>query len=544
MRWLTGLVIICLFALAGCSQDDPTNAIVEESSMRSPNILFIVADDLGYTDIGAFGSEIPTPNLDNLAFQGVRLTNFHADRACQETRVMMMASSGVSTALEIRPRLSSGERANRLSLDWAILPELLRDAGYVTYMTGKWDLGLEAGYTPATRGFDRSFVQLGASASHFAELLWGDYSLYELDGERIEYAELPENFYSTNYYTDKMLEFIQSNDDAPWFAYVPLTTPHWPLQVPEDWLDRYAGKYSSGYDSLRESRMTRADELGVIPAGAAISNYEPTAPPWAELTEANQLRFARAQELYAAMIENLDLNVGRLINYLEDSGQLSNTVIVFTSDHGASAAEHGQRARLPGEGGPQIPDFIDNRFENWGRPNSFVDHGLGFAEAATAPLKGHKGTHSEGGLRAAAFVHYPKELPQGTTNGTFMTMMDVLPTFLDIAGTEHPGTTNYNGRWINPIVGRSFWPHLTGRSDTVHLPTDAAGWVQNDGGALIRGDYKIISEIVRQEASDANTENVWKLYNITNDPGEKNDLAQQEPSLTRELVEEWETNWR
>jgi len=540
--WIRLFAVGALGTLAGCSQgggESASEAAQTGATDDRPNILFIVADDLGYTDIGAFGSEIATPNLDELAFQGVRLTNFHAARACQQTRVMMMASSGVAAALEPRPSLDSGERANRLSLNWAILPELLQDAGYETYMTGKWDLGLEPGYTPATRGFDRSFVQLGASASHFAEILWGDYSLYELDGERVEYADLPGDFYSTNHYTDRMLEFLQSNNgDAPWFAYVPYTTPHWPLQVPEDALDRFAGRYDSGYDVLRESRSARAGELGVIPEGASLDDFEPIAPPWSSLTPEQQRGFARAQELYAAMVDNLDANVGRLIDYLEASGELDNTVIVFTSDHGASASEHGHRPLQR----PPVPDFVDNRFENWGHPNSFVDHGLGFGEAATAPLKGHKGTHNEGGLRAAGFVRYPDAVAQGEVSGAFMTMMDILPTFLEIAGAEHPGATDYKGRRINTVSGRSFWPHLTGRTETVHLPSDAAGWVQGNRGALIRGNYKIIAQGIPGMGTGATTP--WRLYDLTNDPGERNDLARERPELVAELVEEWETNWR
>jgi arylsulfatase len=517
---------------------------VDDSAKRSagrPNILFIVADDLGYTDIGAFGSEIPTPNLDELAFQGVRLTNLHTDSGCQQTRVMLMASAGVSAALEIRPP-QDGQRANRLSLNWAILPELLQDAGYETYMTGKWDLGQEAEYTPATRGFDRSFVQLGASASHFAEVLWGDYSLYELDGERIEYEDLPEDFYSTNYYTDKMIEFIQANDgDTPWFAYVPYTSPHWPLHVPEDWLDRHAGRYDAGYDELREARVARAAELGVVPASAVLENFDSLAPRWSELTAQQQRQYARAEELYAAMIENLDVNVGRLRDYLEESGQLENTVIMFTSDHGASTGEQGHMDPAPG---PPIPDFIDNRFENWGRPNSFVDHGPGFGEAATAPFRGYKGTLSEGGLRAAAFLHYPAAISSGEINETFMTIMDVLPTFLEIAGTAHPGAGNYRGREINDIKGRSFWPHLIGERASVHLPTDTAGWAQGDGGALIRGDYKIINLPPGGMGGMGMGTVAWRLFDVTNDPGERIDLVAELPELTSELVAEWEANWR
>ena len=168
-----------------------------------------------------------------------------------------------------------------------------------------------------------------------------------------------------------------------------------------------------------------------------------------------------------------------------------------------------------------------------------MDHGRGFGEAASAPFKEWKGTLSEGGLRAAAFVHYPAAVAGSTVIGTFMTMMDVLPTFLEIAGTEHPGPGAYRGRQINGIKGRSFWPHLTGASDTVHLPTDTAGWSQGDGGALIRGDYKVINTAPGGMGTTG-----WRLYDLDADPGERNDLAGQEPALTAELVSEWETDWR
>ena len=540
--WIGFLALGIAGALAGCSQDDgqPADAPVDTVADGRPNILYIVADDLGYTDIGAFGSEIPTPNLDELAFAGVRLTNFHTHSACQATRVMMMASTGVSGALEIRPLQPSRERANRLSLNWAIVPELLQDAGYETYMTGKWDLGLEDGYTPATRGFDRSFAQLGASASHFPEILWDDYSLYRLDGETVEYEDLPADFYSTDYYTDRMIEFIESGEQ-PWFGFVPFTTPHWPLQVPEDWLDRYAGRYNEGYDELREARVARASELGVVPEGAELDDFEPVAPPWDELSDEERRGYARAQEVYAAMVENLDFNVGRLVDYLEENGQLENTVIMFTSDHGASTAAYGIVPSAP-NAHPAPPDFIDNRFENWGRPNSFVDHGRGFAEAASAPLRGHKGTLSEGGLRAVAFVRYPAAVPGEQINGTFMSMLDILPTFLDIAGTAHPGPGSYRGREINDILGSSFWPHLTGDSADVHSPGDTVGWSRGAGGALIRGDFKIINTPAAGGMGMGTAS--WRLYNIAEDPGERNDLAGELPDLAAELVQEWEQNWR
>ena len=534
-------------AMAACSQDAgqpaaPDGAETPDSVPDArPNILFVVADDLGYTDIGAFGSEISTPNLDELAFAGVRLTNFRTHSACQQTRVMLMASANATEALEIRPTQPSRERANRLSLNWATIPELLQDAGYETYLTGKWDLGLEDGYTPSTRGFYRSFVQLGASASHFPEILWDDYSLYRLDGETVEYEDLPPDFYTTDYYTDRMIEFIDSGE-PPWFGFVPYTTPHWPLHAPEDWLDRYAGRYDEGYDVLRAARAARATELGVIPEGAVLDDFEPVAPPWDELSAEDRRGYARAQEVYAAMVENLDFNFGRLVDYLEESGQLENTVIVFSSDNGASTAAYGIIPTAAGTH-PAPPGFIDNSFENWGRPNSFIDHGRGFAEAATAPLQGYKGTFSEGGLRTTAFVHFPAEVQGDRVNGTFMTMLDILPTFLEIAGTAHPGPGSYRGREINGILGRSFWPHLTGETAEVHAPGDTVGWSRGGGGgALVRGDYKLINTPAAGGRGTPNT--AWRLYNIAEDPGERNDLAGEMPDLTAELIQEWEQNWR
>jgi len=501
-----------------------------------PNIMLIVADDLGFTDVGAFGSEIPTPNLDRLAYEGVRLTGLHAANACQQTRVMLMASTSVAAALERRPSLPSGDRDNRLSLDWVIVPELLRDAGYATYMAGKWDLGMFGAYAPAQRGFDRSFAMLSSSASHLAEYFRSDMNVYADDGRGVSVDSFPEDFYSTYAYTDKMLEYLQAHDgETPWFAYLPYTAPHWPLQVPDAWLDRHAGNYDAGYDVLREQRLAGAAAAGVIPPGAAPDRFEPTAPPWTSLTAEEQRDHARAQEIYAAMIEYLDMSVGRIVDYLESTGQLDNTVFIFSSDHGASTS--GIRRRFPnGLAGS------DNSYDNFGRIGSFIDHGLGFGEAASAPFKYFKSTLSEGGLRAAAFVRYPQSIAAGGVSHAYITVMDILPTFMEIAGHSHPGAGDYKGRRINGIRGSSFWAHLKGEAPTVHSASDTAGWTQGAAGALIRGDFKIINE--PPPASDRNDPTPWRLYDLANDPGETRDLARQRPDLVAELEREWETGWR
>ncbi len=548
--WRSGIGAVIVAGAVGCSTDVPTTAsdAAENGAAGDtrPNILLIVADDLGFTDLGAFGGEIPTPNLDALAFAGVRLTSLHAARACQQTRAMLMSSRGVSSVLDTRPNRPDGERNNSLTMRVAALPELMQDAGYSTFMAGKWDLGQSGDTRPAARGFDRSFVLLEASASHFAENFWSHQTLYEEDGIPVALEDLPEDFYSTKTYTDKMLEFLGAHDgDTPWFAFMPFTAPHWPLQVPEDWLDRHAGEYDAGWDVLRAERAARAGELGVIPEGATMEAFEPVAIPWTEFSAEEQARYSRAQEIYAAMVEYLDLSVGRVIAHLEDSGQLDNTVVMFMSDHGASAGQQGVYAgRGPASGGPTVPDTRDNSFENFGRLGSFIDHGLGFGEAATAPLKYYKGRLAEGGIRAAALIRYPSVISEPGIDGTYMTVMDILPTFLDIAGTEHPGEGLYKGREIMPILGTSFWPYLQGDVSAVHDATDVAGWSAGSTGAIIRGDYKAINHGPPGSGMGMGPTPPWSLYDISVDPGEINDLSAEYPELMDELVEVWERDWQ
>lgn len=552
-RWIMIVALGLLGGLHACtgggpgSDQEATAASEQEGSPADspttsdrPNILFIVADDMGFTDIGAFGGEISTPTLDRLAYGGVRLNNLHASSACRAARLMLMASTGAAAANHPYP---GAYRDAVLSLDYATIPELLQDAGYATYMAGKWDLGDVEGYTPEARGFDRAFSLLLGSGPFFAEIFRGGFG-YSEDGRRLMPDDVPEDFYATRVFTDRMIEYIDSTEEGtPWFAYMPYNAPHWPLQLPDDWLDRYAGRYDAGYDALREQRFERAAEVGILPAGATLDGFEPVVEPWSNLSSEEQRRYARAQEIFAGMIEYMDMSVGRIVTYLEENGQFDNTVIVFTADHGASAGEHGvDTGRVPSGGGPTEAHEYDNRLENFGRRGSFIDHGRGFGEAATAPFRYQKGTFAEGGLRAASFVYYPAAVPAGGVSSEFMTFMDILPTFLEIAGTEHPGAGSYrDGRVINDIVGRSAWPHLTGRAETVHPPTDAAGWTGGGGaGALIRGNYKIIN----QAPPGGEGTTPWRLYDLSVDPSEHHDLSAEHPDLVAEMVEELETNWR
>ena len=525
--------------LLGCSPSDQTTSDAPADETERPNILFIVGDDLGFTDLGSFGGEIATPNLDRLAYEGLRFNNLHAASTCRPTRLMLMSGASSAAAREDIP---GAYREAVLGLDYATIGELLQDAGYSTFITGKWDLGNVAGYTPADRGFDRSFSFLTRSSGYFADWFQDD---FDEGGNHLTREGLPADYYSTDAFTDKMLEYLRSAQaDRPWFAYMPYNAPHSPLQLPEDWLDRYAGRYDAGYDALREERFASAVEAGVIPPELDLDGHQPVIEPWSDLSAEEQLRYARAQEIYAGVVEYLDMSIGRVIDYLEETGQLENTVIVFAADHGASPGEHGvDTGRTPSrEGAPDRSVGADNSIENFGRPRSFIDHGRGFADSATAPFKYHKGSVTEGGLRAAAFVHYPRAVSSGGVSSAFMTVMDILPTFLEIAGTEHPGAGPYrDGREINNIAGRSAWAHFTGQAERVHSPDQAAGWTTGrEGGALIRGAYKVIN--TPPPGSRGTTP--WQLYNIETDPGEQHDIAAENPNLVAELVAEWEADWR
>lgn len=558
MKYRLLLIGLCLAAgVSGCSRQAPDAEggppAPAPAAEARPNILFVVVDDLGYTDLGAFGSEIPTPNLDRLAFGGLRLTNLRSAANCQTTRIMLMASTSISAGEaelpEDAPR-PDGVRSSYLSRDWATMAALLRDAGYSTYMAGKWDLGSVPGLFPPDRGFDRSFALVGASGSHFAAPFRG--GPFVVDGELVAPEELPADFYSTEFFTDRILQYLSEHEGGrPWFAYLPFSAMHWPLHLPDDWLDRHAGRYDAGYDELREARVARARELGVLPDAATLDTYRPGAEPWAGLSAEEQRKYARAQEIYAGMLEYVDMSVGRLVDYLVETDQLANTVIMVSSDNGSSSSEAAvYPGRLPAVPDNRADERFDNRFENFGRMGSFIDHGRGFAEAATAPFREFKASLFDGGLRAAALIYYPAAVPAGGLSGEFLTVMDILPTFLEIAGTEHPGAGEFHGRHINGILGRSFWPYVTGQASSVHPPEHPVGWIRQDAGALIRGDYKIVNDVPFGEQRLGGgmgmgpPPTAWRLYDIANDPGETTDLAAELPELTAELVAEWEANWQ
>lgn len=542
-KWLPAILFL-LTALAGCSDDQPVSAEHAPGELRRPNMLLIVADDMGYTDLGSFGSEIRTPHLDKLAYGGVRLTNFHVHPSCAPTRAALMSGTlphvaGVGTQLVTIERfrghpLVEARRAKPgyegyLNDRVAPIPALLQNAGYRTYMTGKWHLGEAPEQSPAARGFNRSFELIHGSGSHFPNT---PTHLYREDGEAV--GTLPKDFYSTAYYTDKMISYIEESreDGDPWFGYLAYTSPHWPLQVPDEWLERYAGNYSEGYDRIRRQRMERAHKAGVISARAMENPALPFARPWAGLEEEERLRYARAMEIYAAMVENLDHHAGRIIQYLVDTGQLDNTVVVFMSDNGAEDFDFDYVDRAP-----RKPDSINNAVENFGRPDSFILYGPGWAQAGMGPFSLHKGTLGEGGLRAAAFVNYHSVVRKGGTDNTFLTVRDLSATLLEIAGVQHPGT-KHQGREIAPLEGDSFLSLLTVEGASLARKDKTFVWELDGQVALVRDNWKYSR--LETPHREIKAEPGWRLYNLIDDPGETRNLSGDHPELVSQFNDAWE----
>ena len=526
--------------LAGCQSESPSDApeaaVDTEATVapatpvedNRPNILFILADDLGYTDLGAFGGEISTPNLDTLAFEGVRLTNFHSAPYCAATRASLMSGTTTREAGVIIHN-------DILRPNVATMPERLGAAGYHTYISGKWNLGITVEESAHARGFELSFALGPPVDNHLAHSNFPPVSEFAPGGAWLENGvsvALPEDWYSTDLFTDKLMEQISSNleDGAPWFGYLALTAPHWPLQAPEDWIDRYAGRYDEGYDAYREARVARATELGVLPEGLALDGYQGRAPAWNDLGDEQQAKLARAMEIYAAMVENLDWNIGRLAAFLEESGELDDTVIIFSSDNGAAGSDD---TFVP----PEMPRTDnDNSLANMGRQWSFTAYDRGWAEAATAPFREVKTSMYAGGTQVPTFVRHPDVADKGGFERTYLTVMDLLPTFLHIAGAAAP-TGEFQGRQVVPVRGRSFWGLIQGGEPPETAPTP---WITTNDrqAALVLWPWKIVTRPTDGSDQD-NPPLEWDLFNLEDDPGERSDVSDLHADTKSDLVAHW-----
>jgi arylsulfatase len=407
--------------------------------------------------------------------------------------------------------------------------QLLKDGGYQTFMAGKWHLGYEDAYIPYAKGFEKSFALLNGGANHFnnSQVFVDEPPQYRLDNQVVLF---PEGSFSTDVYTEKMISFIKNGaKDKPFFAYLTYTAPHWPLQVPEDYIDKYRGKYDMGYDSLRVIRFNRQKAAGIIPSNASLPPRTSRIKPWAQLSAEEKKIESRKMELYAAMVDNLDHHIGQLIQYLKESKQLDNTIIFFMSDNGAAAEDF---YNLPGGFGPFLREHYNNSFENMGKASSFVSYGPQWAQAGAAPFKLFKYYATEGGIVTPLIISGKHvERKRGVENA-FINVMDLAPTFLELADIKYPD--HYKNKKMAPMLGESCLSFIMGKSNTIHQSNYVYG-LEHDGQCLvIKGNWKITN------ISQPFDETAFALYNLAEDRGESNDLSKSNPKKFKEMMKEWE----
>jgi arylsulfatase len=538
--------ILTLTWSLGAMQARAEDPLQTEQRDKRPNILLIVADDLGYSDLGSYGGEINTPMLDQLAQQGVRYTDFYVSPTCSVTRSMLLSGTdnhvaGLGNMGELNAPNQMGQPGYEGVLNKRVVTvaSLLRDNGYHTYMAGKWHLGLKPDEIPHARGFERDFSLLVGGGSHFDDgwnLEWQiPKAPYTEDGHPVE--KLPKGFYSTKAYTDKTIQFIEEGrgDDKPFFAYMAFTAPHGPLHLPNDWLRRYKNRYDEGWDGIRQQRLARMQELGIVDEGVNTADRLYFLPRSTGLVPAARVMQGRKMELYAGMVEYMDDQIGRVFDYLREIGEYDNTVVIFISDNGAEGND--LRSMVAGRPGTMgflhgMNNFAENGHNSLGRKGTYAEYGAAWAQVSMVPFRIYKGWVSEGGIRSPLIVSGPGVQGAGEINKTaVLHVMDIVPTVLELAGVEHP--TTYEGSKVAPVQGKSWVAMLDGSIQSPRTSDDWLGWELFGNRAIRQGDWKI-SWLYRPLGTGD-----WQLFNLAEDPGEQSDLSGKFPEKRMELVALW-----
>ena len=541
-HWSRPARLLLFLTAMSVQADEESSASVNASSVAAaaPNIVFILADDLGYTDIAPYGSEVNTPTLSSLAEQGLRFTNYHTAANCAPARAMLL--TGVDNHLagvpNIPEMLAPEQRAQAhyqgvLGGNVVTVATLLEDAGYHTYMTGKWHLGASPDKRPSRRGFERTVALMDSGADNWEQRPY--LPIYEqanwfADGNRLN---LPDDFYSSRYLIDKTIEFIDSNiqDGSPFFAYVPFQAVHMPVQAPQEYIDKYMGVYDTGWSSLRTKRRQRAVELGIVGSNTATVNMA-TTDDWNALDAQRKRYEAKRMAVYAAMIEAMDFHIGRLVSYLKSQGQYENTIFIFTSDNGSEGSGSANPTAFPARLVPsQFGYHID--YDRLGLKGSFNTISPSFASASASPLAFYKFYTGEGGMRVPLIIAGKPVKKAGELSAAFAWATDITPTILALSGVAQPND-RYAGRPVLPMTGRDLTVILSGEADHIYTKDDAVGYELTGHGALFQGDYKIV--VNQPPLGDGQ----WRLFNIVEDPGETVDLASTLPIIFQRMLSRYQ----
>ena len=525
-----------LLLLATACQEEETKAQVPQAP-APPNIVLIMADDMGYSDIGCFGGEIRTPHLDRLAAGGLRFTQFYNTGRCCPTRASLLTGlyphqAGVGGMMHDGGH--DGYRGD-LSPSCLTIAEVLRDAGYATYMAGKWHVTKQIGRWygmedfnsqhnwPLQRGFERFFGILHGAASFFdpVTLIRGNTPVAPAD----------EDFYFTDAISDAAAHYVRAHDrEAPFFLYVAYTAPHWPLHAPEEDVARCSGRYDAGWDVLREKRHERMVEMGILEADWEPQPRDPRVKPWEEVRHAAWQ--ARRMEVYAAQVESMDRGIGRLLEALEETGRLDDTLVLFLADNGGCAEEVGanwgglhiptqtREGRPVARGNdPSVMPGPEETYQSYGQP---------WANLSNTPFREYKHWVHEGGIATPLIVHWPAGIEaRGELRHQPGHLIDVMATCVDVSGATYP--QERGGHAITPMEGRS----LGGAFEGEPVEREALYWEHEGNRAVRVGRWKLVAKGRRGP---------WELYDLEVDRAETRDLAGEQPERVAELAARW-TAW-
>ncbi|QLG95433.1 arylsulfatase [Pseudomonas yamanorum] len=543
MRGAKVRAIICAGSLLVASLASSLLHAAEQSQPAAsgkPNLLVIMADDLGWSDIGAFGGEISTPNIDQLAQRGVQFTNFYASPYCSPSRSMLLTGSdnhavGLGTMSEFLGPETKGQPGyeGHLNTRAVTIAQRLRQAGYYTMMSGKWHLGHGDDQSPASWGFDRSFALLNGEANHYKKTTTkpspDGTTTYRLDGKVVD---IPDDFYSSDYYANQLISFIDTQPaKTPFFAYLAFTAPHSPLQAPQSLIKRYEGVYDAGPQALANSRLAKMKAMGLVDADTQPHPLT-SAVSWSALSAEQRKLSTRRMETYAAMIEGMDTSIGRVLEKLDQRGELKNTVVVFLSDNGAAGSSREANPKW----GPWISAYMDNSLANIGNANSYVSTGPEWAQASMTPSAYFKGFPTEGGTHSPAIIAGPS-IAKGAVAGSYAHITDLVPTLLGMAGApavDEPGKAHLEGASLVSV--------LQGPKPEKVGPAQPKAMEMRGGKAVKQGDLKAVYLPTFPSGLPAKDLPLyqWQLFNLAKDPGETTDIAAAHPEQLRALEQHWQ----
>jgi arylsulfatase/uncharacterized sulfatase len=527
-----------LLALCGLIFTFSLEAPAQAAAAQRPNIVFILLDDAGFSDFGAYGGEVATPNIDSLAKGGVRFTNFHTASTCEAKRVMLQSGvdnhlAGAGTLGVVIADNQKGKPGYEGHLSDRVhsLGQLMSDGGYAIYYAGKWNIGDGLARSPGARGWDRYLSLEQTGADNFEAKVYAPFNMEAVWWEDGKRAQLPADFFSSVHYTDKLIQFIDEGRAAgkPFLAMLSLQAVHSPLQAPQVDVDKYLKLYEAGWDKIRAARYARQADMGLVPAGLTLPRAAPDRE-WAKLSDEERRAAAKKMGVFAAMLDNADQQVGRLREHLRSTGELDNTVFIVMSDNGADAFDLSQ-LNLPMRLWYRANYALG--LEGMGGKGSYVHYGQDWAEVSNTPFALFKGTSAEGGMRVPFIVNFPGRFAPGGVSDAFAYVTDFLPTVLDIAGIPLPGD-EYKGKALLRPTGKSLLPLLQGEVQRVHGPDEAIGFEGSGGEAIFMGDYKLMRN------GPPFGDGSWRLINLRNDPIESTDLSALEPERFQKMVAEAE----